>query len=259
MALRSRSLFLYGFEVTELNSSLDFKTAAFGPTLLATLQLGFYSLTSLGEEIVRALKEQAPAYNFTFSVDRTIAGGLENRITITTTAPYFDILFATGPRTASACNELIGFPLADKTGALTYTGNATAGISLVTEREGYNYLPPTNKRKVQGAVNISANGDEEAVVFSVMRFFQVEFKHEPETKVFLYWTPLMEWLIQHKLVEFTPEISSPSVFYEATILSTGADGKGLAFEMSEQLPEFPFYYQTGTLTFRQRVPAAGFI
>ena len=60
MALTGRSLFLYGFAVTEFNSSIDFRSASLGPVLQATLQVGYYSLSSLADEIVRAMTEVDP-------------------------------------------------------------------------------------------------------------------------------------------------------------------------------------------------------
>ena len=118
MALASKSLFLYGYTVTEFNQSLDFK-ADIGDTSprLATLRLGYYSLTSLLDEIVRALSEQDNVNTYTATAIRTANGGLENRVTISSSNSFFQILFATGPRSVSSCASLIGFPPTDHTGS----------------------------------------------------------------------------------------------------------------------------------------------
>ena len=259
MALRDRSLFLYGFQVTELNSSLDFQAVSLGPVLLATLRLGYYSLTELTEEIVRAMTEQDTTNTYQVTVDRTQNGGLENRVTITTLGTHLQLRFGTGPRVASSISSLIGFAATDRTGALFYTGTSTAGTALVPELVGYNYLPPAFKRKVQGAVNISASGEKEALVFQMMLFWQVEFQHEPETKITLQWVPLVDWMVQQRGIEFTPEISTPNTFFDGTLETSSADGKGLAFNFDEMLPDFPFFYKTGRMTFRQRVSGTAFI
>jgi hypothetical protein len=107
-------------------------------------------------------------------------------------------------------------------------------------------------RKVFGNVNVSASGQKEAIVFNVQKFFQVEFRYEPKTKVKTQWAPALEWMIQQRPIDFTPEISAPTVFYESTLEKTGADSKGLSYQMDEMLPQFPNFYKTGILTFRQR-------
>ena len=156
MALTSKSLFLYGLEVTNLNRYIDFKTSAGGPELTATLKLGYYSLTSLMNEIQGALKAAAPLYTWTVTADRTYSSGTQNRVTIQTTSVYLSILFATGTHNAVNAHTLIGFPNADQTGDVTYTGTSTAGTALVTEWWGKNYQPPNLFKKNFGAVNVSA-------------------------------------------------------------------------------------------------------
>jgi len=251
MALTEKSLFLYGFEVTKLNQNLPFRAVAFGPQLNAVLTLGFYSLTSIMAEVKRAMQAADPSNEYTVTADRTVNSGLENRVTIVTDGVYLDLLFLTGTTATSSCRTLIGFSALDRTGFLTYTGNFTAGTALIPEYNGYNYLSPDFNHKVYGNVNVSASGIKEAVVFQIQKFFQVQFKYEPSAKWITEWTPFFDWAIQQRLLEFTPEISSPSVFYEGTLERTGADGKGLAIIGTEMLPQFPFNHETGLLMFRQ--------
>ena len=58
MALRNPGLFLYGFQVTAQNSSIDFRAVALETPRQATLNNGFYSLTSLMAEIKRAMEAE---------------------------------------------------------------------------------------------------------------------------------------------------------------------------------------------------------
>lgn len=252
MALRSKSLILYGFEVTANNSSIDFKAAALGPTLQGTLRLGYYSLTALMTEIVRAMSEVDPSNTYSATADRTIAGGTQNRVTIETDGAYLDLLFASGPRAASSVRTLIGFLFQDYSGATDYTGATTAGTALIPTFVGYNYLGPEFNHKVFGAVNVSAVGEKEAIVFNIQKFIEVEFKYEPYAYFISDWRPFLDWAIQQKLFEFTPEISSPTVFYEVTFEATGADGKGLGYTFKEMLPQYPDLYQSGLIRMRQR-------
>jgi len=254
MALRSPSMFLYGFQVTKANNAIDFKSIAGpGPTHQATLQEGFYSLTALMTEIKRAMQQVNPTNTYTVTADRTISGGTQNRVTISTSGVFFSLLFGTGPRVISSAAPLIGFAFTDQTGFLTYTGTSSAGTTLTTEYTGYNYLGPEFDHLIYGAVNVSAAGVKEAVVFQIQHFFSVEFKYEPQSKVITQWYPMMDWLIQQRLFEFTPETIAPTVFIEGTLEKDTKDGKGLGYVFKEMLPNFPFNYDTGPMTFRVNV------
>jgi hypothetical protein len=250
MALKDKSLFLYGFQVTPLNSSIDFRVVALETPRQATLNLGFYSLTSLMAEIVRALTSVAPTYTFTATANRTISGGLQNRVTISTSSAHFELLFASGPRSASTSAPLIGFPVTDQTGATTYTGTSSAGTVLTTDWWGFKYQGPDTWQQVFGSVNISASGAKEAIVFQIMQFIQVQFMYEPQSKVTAQWLPWWQWAIQMRPFEFTPEINVPNTFYPVTLESTSGDGKGLGFKFTEQVPTYPFMYDTGMLKMR---------
>ena len=253
MALQAQSLFLYNYEVTELNSALDFRVVALETPRQATLELGTYSLTGLLEQIVLQLKAQANLFDFTATADRTVNGGTENRITIDTTSGFFELLFGSGPRFGTSCAPLIGFPATDQTGATTYTGTSTSGTTLIPDLIGYNYLRPEYFKKNFGNVNIAADGTKESIVWQLQEFWQVQFKYEPQTRLISEWEPLMNWLIQQNPLEFTPEITSPNDFFEGTLEKTSQDGRGLAHTWKEMLPRFPFLYDSGLLTFRKRV------
>lgn len=251
MAQANRSMFLYGFRVNENNRSIDFRSVALETVRLASLNLGYYSLTSLCSEIKRALQAVDPSRTFTVTVDRTISGGLENRVTIATNGSHFEILGSSGPRAASSALSLIGFTATDLTGALTYSGSSSAGTVLIPRLPIYNYKSPTQKKQVFGNVNVSASGKKEAVVYSVQTFWVGEFKYEFQSVVDSEWPGFIDWIIQQREIEFTPDITAPTTFYTGTLERTEADSKGLAHEMIEQISErLPGLYRTGSMTFR---------
>lgn len=252
MALKAKSLFLFGFKVTENNRALNFRSVNAGPILTVYLTLGYYNLTQLMSEIKRVMEAADPTRIYAISADRSISGGTQNRVTIATNGAYLDLLFGTGPNALSSIRTLIGFAQIDRTGSLSYQGTLTAGSSLVPDYVGYNFLPPQAYKKVFGSVNVSASGEKESVVFNIQQFVQVEFRHEPEAKVITEWELLWDWLIQQRPFEFTPEVSTHGLFHQVTLESTSADGKGLAYKMTEQLPEFPFRYTSGPMVFRLR-------
>src|SRR6185312_143402 len=262
MALKQPSLLLYGYEVTIQNQALDFcNDISQTPSTCfqGTLTLGFYSLTCLMTEIAIVLNTLDPSNVYTVTANRNIAGGLENRITITSTGGFFSILFGTSMRAATSCADLVGFNHSDYTGATAYTGSFTTGSALLTQFPAYNFLPPENMKKIFGAVNVSAIGDKEAIVFQLQKFWQADFRYEPASSIQSEWESFFDWAVQQRLLEFTPEYNVPDTFYEGTLEQTAADSQGLGYTMTEMLPNFPNFYQTGLLKFRQTVPPSAFI
>lgn len=252
MALTGKSLFVYGLEVRSDNRNLPFRAVSGGPQLNAVLPAGFYSLTSLIAQIKASMQVADPAHTYTVTVDRTVNGGTENRITIATSGTYLDLLFATGTLAASSCRDLIGFGIFDYTGATSYQNGNSSGVSLNTAWWATNYQPPEVFAKNFGTVNVSTNGEKEAITWTVQRFISAEYKFEPQPKVLTEWRDLISWMIQQKPFDFTPQVNEPLVVYEVTLEKSTEDGKGLGFRMKEMLPQFPFMYTTGAMTFRIR-------
>jgi len=250
MALTGISLIRYGLEVNAFNSSLDFKAVSGGSEISATLATGYYSLTGLMDEVVRAMNAADPAHIYGYTINRSINSGTENRVTITTNGAFLSLLFATGSRAISSCAALLGYSATDKTGATSYTSQSSAGETFLTARAGYTYQAPETTRRIQGTVNISASGEKEAIVFNVMQFLEVEYRHETQADTFTTWADFFTWAIRQRPFEITPIASTYNTFYDVTLDSTEYDGKGLGYQMKEMLPEFPFYYRTGKLRLR---------
>jgi len=250
MALTERSLFLYGLEVTTSNNAIDFKGASDGPELQAVLNNGPYSLTLLTAEVKRALEEADPDHTYNVTADRSYSSNTQNRITIATYDSFLSLLFGTGSRLLTSASELLGFNPSDYTGSTSYTGATTTGTSFIPTLTGYNYLGPDFMQKKDGALSIAASGFKEAIIFSTNKFIQVEFKYNPQADVIVDWMPFFDWSTEQKPYDFTPEYTSPSSVYSVTLESTSADSKGMAFTMKEQLPSFPFLYETGMIKMR---------
>lgn len=255
MALKNGSSFLYGMQVSSANSSLDFQSASGGPTILATLNSGFYSLQDLMAEVVRAMNTADPVNTYTYSVTRTGSG---NTVTINTNGTYLSLLFGSGPRLATSIASTIGFANTDRTGALTYTSTSSAGTYLFPTLVGYTYLSPTFMQKMIGTPNISASGIKETIYFATHQFFQVEFKFEPELKVSTEWAPLLQWASKGRPLEFCPDVTAPSVVFNCTLEKTSYDGKGMGYQFKEMLPDFPFLYTTGQMVYRIIPPAVSY-
>jgi hypothetical protein len=122
----------------------------------------------------------------------------------------------------------------------------------VTDWFGFNYQPPQVYRKAFGTVNVSTSGEKEAITWVIQKFVGVEFRFESQAKVLTTWQSWIDWAIQQKPFDFTPEISTPNTVYDVTLEKSSEDGKGLAFNMKEQVPQYPFRFTTGAMVFRVR-------
>lgn len=251
MALTSLSQMNYGIEITKFNRYIDFQTTFEGPQFSAALSVGYYSLTSIANEVVRAMTAADAANSFYCTVDRTYLSGSANRITIGCgTSGYLNLLFHSGTHTVNTAASVLGYSITDYTGSIYYQNASSIGTYLRPSLYGYNYVPFELNQEVQGSRSIAVSGIKEAIVFNIMKFGSIEFKFEPKSKI-AEWTAFMQWAIQQRPFEFTPEIASPSTYYEVTLDTSSRGSNGMGFRFSEQLPQFPNYYQTGKLEFRQ--------
>lgn len=250
MALTAKSLFLYGFEVTSSNQSLPFLNVSLGSEIDATIPTGFYSLSGLATAIAAAMNAADPSNTYTVTVDRTADSNLGNRITIATSGSFLSLLFSSGTTAAASIRDLITFGHSDYTGATTYTNSAASGTILSPDWWGKNYTPPDIYQKNFGSVNVATDGTKEGITWAIQRFIAVEFENNLQANVLAYWNPLLTWMIQQRPFDFTPMVSSPTAFYSVTLESAPGDGKGLGFQMKEQLPDFPFLFTTGPFVMR---------
>lgn len=250
MALKDKSLFNFGFVVSNANQYLDFTNVSMGAQIHAIIPASYYTLGTLATAIQLAMNQADPTNTYSVTVNRAVAGNLQNRITISTGGAFLSLLFMTGTFNAQSITSLINFGSADLTGATTYTNSTTSGTALQSAFYGFNYTPPQAYQKNTGDVTVSASGVKEGISWSIQQFIQVEFKYEPIANVLAYWDPFIQWMIVAKPFEFTPETNNPSVVYSVTLEKSPGDAKGLGFMFKEMLPDFPFVYGTGALEFR---------
>lgn len=249
MALGAKSLLNFGIQITALNNKIDFQIVALGPTLTATLTQGSYSTAELAAEVALQIQTLDSVNIYSVTIARNIMGGTQNRMIISTSGAYLSLLFFSGPNVNVTSAIVMGFNQADYTGSTTYTGSTSIGTTLIPDYIGYNYSDDNNTGKVFGATNVSASGLKESTTFATQLFIGVQFKYEAKARL-TFWKAFFLWAIQQKSYEFTPEISSPDTVYTVTLESTDYESQGLGYQMPEMLPDFPNFYETGTLTFR---------
>jgi hypothetical protein len=109
------------FVVDASNNKIDFKESGGGSELTATITSDTYSPTTLAAEIKTQLEAEGSE---TYTVSFSTTTGLW---TIASAGAYLDLLNSTGTNeAASLLKESLGFPDADKTGSLSYTGSTIA-------------------------------------------------------------------------------------------------------------------------------------
>lgn len=251
MALSANTLSLmnYGLQITILNQNIDFIAQMGGPTLTAVIPLGFYSGNGLAQVIVNAMQSIDPVNGYTANISYNYVGGTQNRFTIGTDGTFLTLLFGTGPNVVTSIGPALGYNFADYMGSTNYTSSGSTGTNLIPEYVAYNYLDDQNIGKVFGAVNVSASGLKEAVVFNIQQFIMLEFMHEHKSRL-PQWQAFFFWAIQQRPFDFIPEISNPTHNYQVTLDKSEYDGQGLGFQMKEELPNFPNLYGTGAMTYR---------
>jgi hypothetical protein len=251
MAVKGKSLFLYGYEIDGTNFKLPFQTVATDAEYIAELRQGQYSLTGLLNEIERAMAAVDFFNSFFASATRTNNGGTENRVIIESTSSYLTLNFLSSPVASDSCYAQIGFLASDYTGQTLYTSPCDTGTKVFSEYAPYNYLPKEMFEQQQGALSISSYGLKEAIIFSSQRFIQGDYKYEPEVKVKTEWNAFFNWACQQKPFDFTADYeNSPCDVDNVTLERTGSDGKGMSIKWNEMLPSFPFNYTTGQLVMR---------
>lgn len=109
------------FVVDLSNNKIDFKDTGGGLEKTATLSLGTYSVSGLKTEIE---SKMASVGSHTYTVQYSTSTGLW---TLSSNGSYFSLLNLTGTNNSlSILNKSLGFPAADKTGSLSYTGSLVA-------------------------------------------------------------------------------------------------------------------------------------
>lgn len=248
MALKNPSLFLYGLSIDSTNAYISFRAVAAETPRVAVLTQGYYSLSTLATAVAAAMAAVDTSRVYTVTVNRAISGGTQNRVTISSNGSHLELLFSSGNPSNPA--SLLGFNSTDYTGSTSYSGSSSAGTALIPNQLGYNFLPPQALQKNFGQLNVAASGLKESIVFQLQSFWQVQFKYIPESTMETDWNGLVQWMIQQREFEFTPDITSPSNFYVGTLEDPN---QGLNFNFTEHLSEgLPFEYATPLMKFRVR-------
>lgn len=255
MSLRTFSKFYYGYKIDSSNNLLDFQEAA--GVLLATLNPGSYTLTTIASEVKRAL-DAAGLLTYTVTANRST-----RKLTISSTS-NFKLLVATGTHSGQSCFTLIGFTGSDKTGASTYTSGNATGSSFSNQFKMQDYIKPEHwQEAVSATVNEAASGNLEVISFGNRQFVQMNAMYATD-----YVMPpnsiirdsrtgiedleaLMVYLITKAPVEFMPDENDASTFMTLILETTPESNTGTGFKLKEMYDkDLPGFFGTGDLKMR---------
>lgn len=247
--------FHYGFDITVFNRYINFRSVALGPILTAELTVGNYTATELAKEVKKRMEQVDSLNTYTTAILRSTGGGLSPRFQISTSGVYLDLLFLSGINAATSPRDVLGFSHTDKTGSTSYTGELICGTILIPEFPTYDYLPPEAYVMNDGVANISAAGIKETLVFAQMFFTQGQWKYITNfgnRTQFTEWAAFLKYATRQLKFEFSPSINEDvELFYQVTLESTSADGKGMGFKLKQQRGEGLYrFYDTGLLKMR---------
>lgn len=259
MSLKTRSAFIYGHTITDINASINFVED--GVTeLLASIEVGAYSLTTFLDAVAVALNEIGDN-EYTVTVDRTT-----RLITISADA-NFDLLVTTGSQKDIAAWTLLGFTT-DRSGSDTYVADLPSGSVYYPQGPLYDYIPSNNiQEAVQSVRNESSSGSAiEVISYGVRNYMECEIKYatdivQPTGKqFFLENNPngvsdlrtFMAYLNTIAPVEFIPDKTDFTVFETFIIERTARSREGTAYELRELYSEgLADYFSSGKLVFRR--------
>lgn len=237
----------YGIEVTPNNSSIDFKISGGGSQLNASLRVGLYSLSSLKTEIQRAMRAADPTNTYTVTINRSVSGGTQNRLTIATSGAFLSILFVTGTRSGSSAGTLLGYS-ADQTGSTSYVATASCGSILLPSYPPQDFQPLGSIYDSKRSVNDSTSGRVETVSFTSFRNFTFRFKWiEEDSAEYSGFQNLILWMLRGGPVEFVSDITNDTTLAVGIPLNLRTP-----VELNRMVPGFYDYFETPTFTFREQ-------
>jgi acylphosphatase len=249
--------FYYGHTVGTSNRYIDFKEGA-GPDLVATIDVGEYSLTDFIDKVSVALNN-AGADTYTVTVNRT------TRIITITSTGSFTLLCNTGVNSGQSAFSLLGFDAVDTGSASTHSGDFATGSEWVPQYKPQDNVDfDNNQMHIDGTVKQSTDGTVEAVKFGTKKIMEANYKFITNTQQSSS-SPILndtsgvdnaraflEYAVTKADLEFMADKDDPDTFTKCILESTSEDKDGLSFKLKEQYSQgLVGYYETGLLKFRK--------
>ena len=248
-----RSIFYYGFTVTQANNKIDFNEGS--GEVQATMVVGLYSLTTFMAEVARAMNA-AGSQSYTVSINRAT-----RLITISATTS-FELLAGSGSRVGEGPWQLLGL-VVDKFGT-SILMNTPAGSSFTPQFPLQDYVAPENYQEyLKAVVNESAFGDVEVVRFGQVKYtqFNIRFQTnktqgagspiETDSQGLDHLRHFMVFATTKGLVEFMYDRTDTNNFKTIRVESTELSSQGTGFQLKENYDKgLPHYFDSGILKWR---------
>lgn len=255
-SLLTRSVFYYGHEVTEQNSSIDFSEGA--SQLNATLNVGFYSLEEYAIEIARAMNI-AGTFNYVVSVNR------ENRSLSVMGDSPFVFLFGSGTRKGTSASNLMGFNAVDTSSTMNQVGDFGSGSEYKPQFYLQNYIDAeNNQERVASTVNESASGlTIETISYGTRKLYELEIRYITEKEQGYFGEietdlnaqsnarDFLQYITLKGNFEFMKDVNLRNDFNKVLLESTPESREGVNFKLKPFRQNMRDYLTTGTLKMRK--------
>lgn len=251
------SVFYYGTTSEKTNNNLDFSEG--GPELTAVISVDDYTLEQYGQAVADAMT-LAGSQTYSYSINRA-----NRKITISA-ASNFSLLSLSGSHAGTSPWDLLGFTtVSDKTGANTYTSQNGVGFEYRPQLILDNYVQLEDYEvKESAVVNQSVSGVVQTLQFGDGQRMSCNIRGASDLTG-LKITPFyenasgvqdlrnfMKYLITKAKVEFMPDESARSTFFNLILESTPADKSGVKFQIKNMKGANRFF-ETGNLLFRKAI------
>lgn len=247
------SAFNYGHTITNTNRFLNFSEG--GPSLLATLPIGSYTLGEIPNLVASALNAVG-GQEYSVALNRST-----RKLTIS--APgNFELLINTGPNAPQSFYTLMGFNGADLTGSNSYEGDSASGYQYITQTELKNFIDfNENKEKIDSVIRTTPGGIVESISYGTLEkcSFDLPFITNEVPQNFIRESAtgkdeledFMDYCIEKRPVEFLEDYQNieytPCILDKVQGYSKG-DGYKLNHLVSKRLKN---YYELRGLVFRK--------
>lgn len=258
MSIFTRSAFYYGHKVTTTNNSIPFNEGS--SELIATLNIGDYSLTNYAIEVARAMNVVGGQIYET-TVDRAT-----RKITIS--APgNFELMFATGSTVGISAASLMGFDSVDTGLDLSHQGENGSGSSYRPQFLLQDYVDFEDNVEASAAnVNVSASGVTEVVKFGDNEIMRCNIRYitnnhqgynspiENNQNGKSDYKAFISFITGKGDIEFIPDRDNASVFTTCFLDSTPESKDGVNYRIKELYSQnLVGYFESGQLEFRKKV------
>lgn len=255
MSLTTFSRFYYGHTVTADNNLIAFDEGA--GEIVAEIPVGSYTATQYAGAVAAAMTGAGSlSYETTFN--------RSNRTLTISAGSNFELLTASGSVLGTAAFDMMGFSGADRTGADSYTGNATTGKAYSPQFILQDHVASEDwTDAVQGVVNESASGLVEVVRFGQADFVQMNIRYatnidQGSSPVILNnatgvddLRDFMRYAITKAPIEYMPSVTDLDTYQSLILESTQESARGLGFKLYEQYSVgLPGYFETRILKWR---------